>query len=95
MNKAFIFDRSGTLNDNFHCFCQVCTLIFQELGKAPISNEEIRQHFTLPYMKFWNFYFPDLSKENQDELYKKYIHQVDSAEIYDGVDEIITLLHEK
>lgn len=95
MNKAFIFDRSGTLSDNFHSFCQVCDLIFKTLGKKPISSEEIRLHFTLPYMKFWNLYFPNLSKEKQCILYEKYIHQVDEAKIYRGVDGIIKLLHEK
>ena len=54
MNKAFIFDWSGTLNDNFHCFYQVCNLIFKELNKEPISEKEIKLNHTLPYMKFWN-----------------------------------------
>ncbi len=92
MNKAFIFDWSGTLSDNFHCFYQVCTLMFQELGKQPISEKEIRLNFTLPYMKFWNKYFPDLTKEKQCSLYEKYIHQVDEPELYPKVNEIIELL---
>lgn len=95
MNKTFIFDWSGTLSNNFHCFCQVCDLVFPELWKNTISSEEIKQNFTLPYMKFWNLYFPDLSKERQDEMYRKYIHQVDEAKIYDGVAEMITLLYKK
>src|SRR3989339_862462 len=95
MNKAFIFDWSGTLNDNFHCFYQVCNLIFKELNKEPISEKEIKLNHTLPYMKFWNKYFPDLSREKQCELYEKYIHQVDEAEIYKNVDQIIELLHTK
>ena len=94
MDKAFIFDRSGTLSDNFHSFCQVCTIVFSELGKENISPEEIRSTFTTPYMKFRNMYFPDLTKERQDELYKKYIHQVDDAEIYPGVMEMIHILYE-
>ncbi len=92
MNKAFIFDWSGTLSDNFHCFCQVCSLMFRELDSNPISEEEIRLNFTLPYMKFWNKYFPDLTKEKQCILYNKYIHQVDEPELYQEVDEIIELL---
>ena len=93
MNKAFIFDWSGTLNDNFHCFCLVCNLMFQELEKQPISEKEIRLNFTLPYMKFWNKYFPDLSKEKQCLLYEKYIHQVDEPKLYKNVDGIINFLH--
>ena len=69
--------------------------MFQTLGKEPISSEEIRLHFTLPYMRFWNLYFPNLSKEEQCTLYEKYIHQVDEAEIYSGVGGIIRLLNAK
>jgi len=92
-NKAFIFDWSGTLSDNFHLFCKVCDLMFVELGKIPISAEEVKQNFTLPYMKFWNKYFPDLSKEVQCVLYEKFIHQVGEPELYKNVEEIIDFLH--
>ncbi len=93
MKKACIFDWSGTLSDNFHCFVQVCTLMFTELGKDPIYEEEIRLNFTLPYMKFWNAYFPDLSRAKQCELYEKYIHQVDEPELYNTVSKTVQLLH--
>lgn len=95
MNKAFIFDWSGTLSDNFHCFCQVCNLIFQELGKKPISEEEIRLNITSPPMKFWSKYFPNLLKEKQCELYERYIHQVDEPKLYKNVDAIIEFLNTK
>jgi phosphoglycolate phosphatase-like HAD superfamily hydrolase len=68
-NKAFIFDWSGTLIDSFSLFSRICALMFKELGKAPISDDEIRRTFTLPYMKFWNKHFPDLSKNRQDALF--------------------------
>lgn len=92
MNKVFIFDWSGTLSDNFHCFCKVCDLIFLELGEKPISEEEVRLNFTLPYMKFWNKYFPDLSREKQCVLYEKYIHQVDEPRLYPKIKEVMELL---
>jgi phosphoglycolate phosphatase-like HAD superfamily hydrolase len=91
-SKAFIFDWSGTLSDNFHLFCKVCDLIFTELGKEPIFAEEIKLHFTLPYMKFWNRYFPNLTREKQCSLYEKYIHQVGEPKLYKKVDEIIAYL---
>lgn len=94
-NKAFIFDWSGTLSDNTHLFYKVCGLIFKELGAKPISIEEIRLNFTLPYMKFWNKYFPDLTRERQCKLYEKYMHQVGEAKIYKGVKEIIAYIKNK
>lgn len=93
MNKAFIFDWSGTLNNNFHCFAEVCSLIFKEFGKEPISEEEIKLNITLPYMKFWNKYFPELSREKHCLLYEKYIHQVGEPELYQGVKEIVEFLN--
>lgn len=69
--------------------------MFTELGKEPISDDEIRMNFTIPYMAFWNKYFPSLSKEKEWELYEKYIHQVGEPELYKNADEIVRLLHEK
>lgn len=93
-NKAFIFDWSGTLSDNFHLFCKVCDLMFVELDKEPISPDEIRRNFTIPFMKFWNIYFPDLTLEKQCEMFDKYIHQVGEPELYDNVFNVVNFLHQ-
>ncbi len=93
MGAAYIFDWSGTLSDNFHCFCRVCELMFAELGAEMISEDEIRMTFTTPYMKFWNLYFPKLSKKRQCELYEKFIHQAGNPELYRGVRLAISSLH--
>jgi len=66
--------------------------MFQELGRQPISEKEIRLNFTLPYMKFWNKYFPDLTREKQCGLYEKYVHQVDESGSYPEVNEVIESL---
>ena len=94
MEKSFIFDWSGTLSNNFHCFYQVCNLMFQEFDKEPISREEVRLNFTLPYMKFWNRYFPTLSREKQCKLYEKFIHQVSEPELFNGVEDVIRFIHD-
>ncbi len=94
-NKAFIFDWSGTLSDNFHLFLIVCNKIFIDLGRKPLPEVEVRNNFTLPYMKFWNKYFPDFKKEAQDILYEKYIHEAGEPELYPGVIKIINFLHQK
>lgn len=92
--KAFIFDWSGTLNDNFHLFCAVAERIFTDCGVPAISVEEIRRTFTLPYMKFWNLYIPNLTHERQCELYSKYIHEVGEPELFVGVPQLIKQLHD-
>ena len=85
--KNIIFDWSGTLSDDFTPVYQASMLVFKKLGKEPISMEEYRREFTLPYMVFWNKYFPDLIKEEEDRLYVEAIHQVDEPTIYQGVKE--------
>jgi len=93
MNKAIIFDWSGTLSDEFDIFCEVCNLVFAELGHPLISPEEIKYNFTTPYMKFWNKYFPDLNKEDQNKIYEACSQKVDLPELHIGVKEIIRYLY--
>src|SRR3989344_8134602 len=83
--KNIIFDWSGTLSDDFTSVYQASMLVFKKLGRAPISMEEYRREFTLPYMVFWNKYFPELTKEVEDKLYVEAIHQVDEPILYEGV----------
>jgi phosphoglycolate phosphatase len=88
----FIFDWSGTLNDNFHLFYKVYLLFCEEFKVKPDSEDGIRMHFNNPYMLFWNHYFPDLSQEQEDVLYAKFILQVGQPKKYPGVTETITYL---
>ncbi|MDI6720805.1 MAG: HAD family hydrolase, partial [Candidatus Aenigmarchaeota archaeon] len=91
--RNIIFDWSGTLSDNIHAFHQACNIMFHRLGGKEITLEEIRKNFTLPYMKFWNKYFPDLTKEEQDRLYKEAIHKTEEAHLYDGSNDLLLYLH--
>lgn len=93
MTKGFIFDWSGTLANNFPNFCQTCGCMFKELGREPITPDEIRLHMTSPYMKFWNKYFPDLTKEKQDRLFKTYFNQTSAPDLFASVPETIEYLH--
>jgi phosphoglycolate phosphatase-like HAD superfamily hydrolase len=90
-NKAFIFDWSGTLSDNFPNYCKVCRLIFVEMGISPISDEEIRLNVTIPYMKFWNKYIPNITIEEQDQLYRKYMDKAGKARIFKEVPDTLRL----
>jgi phosphoglycolate phosphatase len=93
ISKAFIFDWSGVLNDNFHCFVQVCTLMFQKYNLEPISSAETQLNFDTPYMKFWNKYIPQQTQEEHHKLYGEFMSQIAAPELYHGVDMIIRYLH--
>jgi len=94
MNKGFIFDWSGTLINNFPSFCQTCGCMFKELGREPITPDEIRLYMTSPYMKFWNKYFPDLTKEKQDSLFATYFDQSDEPDLFASVPGTIRYLYD-
>ncbi len=66
--------------------------MFKDLGREPLSEKEFRLNFTTPYMRFWAKYFPTLTKEYQNQLYVKHIHEVGEPELYDGAKEIIDYL---
>jgi len=89
MPKAFIFDWSGTLSDNFHCIYAAFQKIFWDLGRECPQPEEVKLRLTVPYMTFWNYYFPDLTKERQDPLYLKYIKEAGTPDLFPGVVDIL------
>lgn len=90
-----IFDWSGTLSDNVSQFCDVCALVFKELGREPLDRDEIRRHFTIPYMTFWNRYFPGLCEEDEKRIYEKHMKTFPHARLYDGVAVVLRELHGK
>ena len=88
--SALIFDWSGTLSDNFHCFCYACDRMFAHFGRKPIAAEEIRANSVVPYMRFWNKYFPELSQEEEEALYARFIGEAGDAQLYPGVIEALS-----
>ena len=92
MISAMIFDWSGVLNDNFHCFKEVCDAVFSHFSRPLISEEEIRETFTTPYMKFWNRYLPEYTLEEQNRMYKELILQTSPSRMYPGVRETLLKL---
>ena len=96
MNKAIIFDWSGTLSDNFDLFHKIYNSILEELGKSKISKEELKANFTIPYMKFWDKYAPEISYEEENKLYSKYIiKQSGNFKVFKGVKETIKCLYDQ
>ncbi|MBT3298020.1 HAD family hydrolase [archaeon] len=95
MIKNIIFDRSGTLSNDIRPVHEATCIVFRELGKEPISIEEFKREFTLPYMNFWNKYFPDLTKKKQDRLFLEAIHKVSEPEPFPGIEVLLEKLYNK
>lgn len=92
MTKNIIFDWSGVISDDLAPVHEATMLVFKQLGGTPISIEEYKREFTLPYMIFWNKYFPNLTKEEGDRFYNTAIYQVEEPTIYKGVKEELNKL---
>jgi len=92
---TLIFDWSGTIMDNLHLFFEVFKKISKELGGPEVPVEELRRTFTIPYMKFWNHYFPDLTHEKEHELFTRFINEGDPPEVHKGVPEVLAFLKEQ
>jgi len=93
MIKNIIFDWSGTLSDDLTPAYNASMIMFKRLGHEGISLEEYKREFTLPYMKFWNKYFPKLSKAEENRLYGEAIYQVEEPKAYEGVRDVIERLN--
>lgn len=90
MIKNMVFDWSGTLSDSLHRFHEICNVMFGRLGGKTINLDDIRRDFTLPYMRFWNKYFPCLTKEDEERLFDEVERQVTlKTQIYTGVEEVL------
>jgi phosphoglycolate phosphatase len=95
MIRNVIFDWSGTLVDNLSSVYEATLAVFETLGGKKISLEEYRRENISPYMNFWNRYFPDLTKERQDLLFKEAIREARPAKPYPEVVDLLTRLHSK
>jgi len=88
--KNVIFDWSGTLLNNFDQIYEITMEIFVRLGGRKISKKEYQTNNVSPYMKFWNSYFPKLTKKEQDKLFSKALKNGnDSSKLYPQVKNIL------
>ncbi len=83
--KNIIFDWSGTLSDDLTPVYETVNIIFKQLGREPISLEEYKEEVAMPYMVFWNKYFPNLTKKEQDKLWPETFLKTGDPQIYKGV----------
>lgn len=89
MIKNIIFDWSGTLNDDFTSVYDAVAIVFEKLGRKPISKNEFRKEFVLPYMNFYKKYSINLSKQEVDKLYSIAYQETVNTKLYPSVKRII------
>ena len=63
MIKNVLLDWSGTLADDLSAVLKATNLIFAEYGRDPLTLEEFRLHFRLPFSGFYADLLPEATAE--------------------------------
>ncbi len=95
--KTAIFDYSGVINDNRETTYQTVLKIFEHFGAPTISYEKFRQNWIQPFMLFYNKYLPDVTFNEEVEIYKKVYQEVlreYPIKLYPGMSKFLRKLHD-
>ena len=72
MIRNVLLDWSGTLADDLAAVLEATNLIFAEHGRDPLTLDEFRQHFRLPFSGFYADLLPEATTEGLEALYEKF-----------------------
>ena len=85
MIKNVLLDWSGTLADDLSAVLKATNLIFAEYGRDPLTLDEFRLHFRLPFSGFYADLLPEATAEGLEALYERFFHGLnDSIELLPG-----------
>ena len=74
MIRNVILDWSGTLANDLAAVLEATNLIFTEYGRDPLSLEDFRKHFRLPFSGFYADLLPEAEAEGLEALYERFFH---------------------
>jgi len=94
MFKNIIFDWSGVVKDNTLDQLEVVNKIFIKFGAEAISLEEFKENWVQPYMLFYNKYLPDISREEEQDAFRKFVLECPKSNPYGGIVDLIKKLKE-
>lgn len=72
MIRNVLLDWSGTLADDLSAVLEATNLIFREYGHAPLTRDEFRHHFRLPFSGFYAELLPEATAEGLEALYERF-----------------------
>ncbi|MFZ9919628.1 MAG: HAD family hydrolase [Terrimicrobiaceae bacterium] len=72
MIKNVLLDWSGTLADDLSAVLKATNLIFAEYGRDPLTLEEFRLQFRLPFSGFYADLLPEATAEGLEALYERF-----------------------
>ncbi len=83
MSRNILLDWSGTVANDLPPVLDATNKIFAEFGRPPLSLEEFRRHFRLPFAGFYAEFLPEATIEGLETLYRRF---------FDGLQDTVTLL---
>ena len=95
MIKNIIFDWSGTLSEDIIPTYKAVMIVFEKIGLKKISFEKFLEEYELPYMKFYERYIHDMTKEQFSEIYSEAIHSVEEPKAFPGTKKFLEFIHKK
>jgi phosphoglycolate phosphatase len=70
MFKNLIFDWSGTLVDDLGPVLDATNAVFDAYGLKPMTREEFRRHFRLPYVGFYEEFLPGVPISELEDIFR-------------------------
>jgi phosphoglycolate phosphatase len=95
MFKNIIFDWSGTLNDEIHTSYAANMLLFKKFGGPLLTFEQYKEEFELPYMNWYNKYFPNIEQKKVNDAYIEALNYVPKPNCFPWAERLLTDLRTK
>jgi len=90
MIRNVLLDWSGTLADDLGAVLVATNKIFAEYGRDPLTLEDFRRHFRLPFSEFYAELLPEATLEGLEELYERFfLGMNDRIELLPGAREFL------
>jgi phosphoglycolate phosphatase-like HAD superfamily hydrolase len=71
MLRNLLLDWSGTLVDDLPPVIGATNHVLEHFGKPPLTREEFRRHFRLPFTEFYEEFLPDVPLVELDALFHR------------------------
>lgn len=95
MIKNILFDWSGTLMDDVTATHKATSHIFKSLGGTPMSLEDHKTKFFLPFMDFWKQKFPNCTKDQIYSLFLEGLNLAGDSELYPNIENVLKKLKDR
>jgi phosphoglycolate phosphatase len=92
MIRTVIFDWSGTLSDDCEAVYLATMDVFRHYGRPPVSLDQYRREFVLPYMDYYYRNIPEIDRAVADDIFRRRFPEYHRLRIFPGAAEALARL---